>query len=101
MQSVRFNCKTFLHLIVQPEEHHPGPLNDLIANDMSEHKSGTVSTQAVAALLPFVDQTAAANAGFDTSRVFEFHPFTPHIAESVGTSSTILLSLFALSSGKR
>jgi hypothetical protein len=33
MQSVRFNCKTFLHLIVQPEEHHPGPLNDLIAND--------------------------------------------------------------------
>src|SRR6202162_4213051 len=33
MQSVRFNCKTFLHLIVQPEENHPGPLNDLIAND--------------------------------------------------------------------
>src|SRR5260370_37660076 len=26
MQSVRFNCQTFLHLIVQPEEHHPGPL---------------------------------------------------------------------------
>jgi hypothetical protein len=29
----RFNCKSFLHLIVQPEEHHPGPLNDLNAND--------------------------------------------------------------------
>src|SRR5271165_1016545 len=33
MQSVRFNCKTSLHLIVQPEEKHPGPLNDLNAND--------------------------------------------------------------------
>jgi hypothetical protein len=33
--------------------------------------------QAVAALLPFVDKTAAANAGFDTSRSFEFQPFTP------------------------
>jgi hypothetical protein len=33
--------------------------------------------QAVAALLPFVDQTAAANAGFDTSQSFEFQPFTP------------------------
>jgi hypothetical protein len=33
MQSVPFNCKTFLQLIVQPEEHHPGPLNDLNAND--------------------------------------------------------------------
>jgi len=36
----RFKCKVydltaklFLHLIVQPEENHPGPLNDLIAND--------------------------------------------------------------------
>src|SRR5208337_5219583 len=33
MHSVRFNCKTSLHLIVQPEEKHPGPLNDLNAND--------------------------------------------------------------------
>jgi hypothetical protein len=33
--------------------------------------------QAVAALLPFVDKTAAASAGFDTNLVFEFHPFTP------------------------
>jgi hypothetical protein len=36
----RFKCKVydltaklFCILIVQPEEHHPGPLNDLIAND--------------------------------------------------------------------
>ena len=33
MQSVRFNCKTLLHLILQPEEKHLGPLNDLNAND--------------------------------------------------------------------
>jgi len=36
MQSVRFNCKTSLHLIVQPEEKHPGPLNDLNANDTQD-----------------------------------------------------------------
>src|SRR5260370_40640941 len=29
----RFNCKTFLHLIVQPEENLPRLLNDLTAND--------------------------------------------------------------------
>jgi hypothetical protein len=33
--------------------------------------------QAVAALLPFVDKTAAASHSFDTSKVFEFQPFTP------------------------
>ena len=33
--------------------------------------------QAVAALLPFVDKTTAANAGFDTARSFDFQPFTP------------------------
>src|SRR5271166_4625979 len=37
MHSVRFNCKTSLHLIVQPEEKHPGPLNDLNANDSGSH----------------------------------------------------------------
>src|SRR5260370_39901959 len=42
MQSVRFNCKTFLHLIVQPEENHPGPLNDLIANDRNFSRSATI-----------------------------------------------------------
>jgi hypothetical protein len=33
MHSVRFNCKTSLHLIVQPEENLPRLLNDLNAND--------------------------------------------------------------------
>jgi hypothetical protein len=40
--------------------------------------------QAVAALTPFVDQNAAAAAGFDTGRVFSFDPFTPHLPSSLG-----------------
>lgn len=40
--------------------------------------------QAVAALTPFVDQTAAAGAGFDTTRVFDFVPFTPLLPSPLG-----------------
>jgi len=40
--------------------------------------------QAVAALLPFVDKTAAGKAGFDTSRAFHFHPFTPKLPTQLG-----------------
>jgi hypothetical protein len=40
--------------------------------------------QAVDALLPFVDKTAAQKAGFDTSRAFDFHPFTPKLPNSLG-----------------
>jgi len=40
--------------------------------------------QAVAALTPFVDQTAAAAAGFDTGRSFSFEPFTPHLPSALG-----------------
>lgn len=40
--------------------------------------------QAVAALTPFVDQSAAAAAGFDTGRVFGFDPFTPHLPSALG-----------------
>ena len=40
--------------------------------------------QAVDALLPFVDKSAAAKAGFDTSRAFHFHPFTPHLPNQLG-----------------
>jgi len=40
--------------------------------------------QAVAALTPFVDQAAAAAAGFDTGRVFNFEPFTPHLPSPLG-----------------
>ena len=40
--------------------------------------------QAVAALTPFVDQTAASAAGFDTGRTFNFEPFTPHLPSALG-----------------
>lgn len=40
--------------------------------------------QAVAALTPFVDQNAAAAAGFDTGRSFAFDPFTPHLPSPLG-----------------
>jgi len=40
--------------------------------------------QAVDALLPFADKSAAAKAGFDTKRSFTFHPFTPHLPNQLG-----------------
>jgi len=44
----------------------------------------TKISQAVDALLPFVDKAAAAKAGFDTKRSFKFHPFTPHLPTQLG-----------------
>jgi len=41
-------------------------------------------SQAVDALLPFVDASAAAKAGFNTRRAFKFHPFTPHLPTELG-----------------
>ena len=41
-------------------------------------------SQAVSALLPFADKSAAAKAGFDTDESFEFHPFTPHLPNQLG-----------------
>jgi Ferritin-like domain len=41
-------------------------------------------SQAVDALTPFADKTAAAKAGFDTSKPYEFKPFTPTLPGSLG-----------------
>ena len=41
-------------------------------------------SQAVEVLLPFVDKDAAAKAGFNTAKSFEFDPFTPHLATPLG-----------------
>src|SRR5437588_4487349 len=41
----------------------------------------TKISQAVAALTPFVDKTAAAKAGFDTSKPHKFKPFAPKLPE--------------------
>jgi len=40
--------------------------------------------QAVAALLPFVDATAAAAAGFNTSKTYPFEPFNPTLPNPLG-----------------
>ena len=40
--------------------------------------------QAVAALTPFADKTAAAKAGFDTTKAFPFRPFTPALPNPLG-----------------
>jgi hypothetical protein len=44
----------------------------------------TKISQAVDALTPFVDQQAAESAGFDTSRTYEFKPFTPTLPNPLG-----------------
>jgi hypothetical protein len=40
--------------------------------------------QALDALMPFVDSTAAAKAGFDTSKSYPFEPFTPTLPNALG-----------------
>jgi hypothetical protein len=44
----------------------------------------TKISQAVTALTPFVDATAASKAGFDASKPYHFKPFTPKLAEPLG-----------------
>ena len=39
---------------------------------------------AVDALMPFLDKTAAGKAGFDTHKVYKFHPFTPTLPNKLG-----------------
>jgi hypothetical protein len=44
----------------------------------------TKISQAVTALTPFVDKTAAAKAGFDPTKPYQFKPFNPTLPESLG-----------------
>lgn len=44
----------------------------------------TKISQAVAALTPFADQAAARQAGFDTSKPYQFRPFTPVLPNPLG-----------------
>lgn len=44
----------------------------------------TKISQAVRALTPFADKAAAARAGFDTSKPYQFKPFTPVLPEPLG-----------------
>ena len=47
-------------------------------------------SQAVDALLPFVDETSAKKAGFNTQKSFTFHPFTPHLPNQLGAFHSFL-----------
>lgn len=40
--------------------------------------------QAIVALTPFADKTAAGKAGFDTTKVYAFRPFTPKLPSPLG-----------------
>ncbi|HEY1713720.1 MAG TPA: ferritin-like domain-containing protein [Solirubrobacteraceae bacterium] len=44
----------------------------------------TKISQAVDALTPFADKSAAAKAGFDTSKPYQFKPFTPKLPNALG-----------------
>ncbi|HEX4189169.1 MAG TPA: ferritin-like domain-containing protein [Solirubrobacteraceae bacterium] len=46
--------------------------------------------KAVEALTPFADKTAAAKAGFDTSKAYKFEPFTPTLPEPLGEFHSFL-----------
>jgi hypothetical protein len=46
--------------------------------------------KALAALTPFADKSAAAKAGFDTSKPFKFAPFTPTLPEPLGEFHSFL-----------
>jgi hypothetical protein len=50
----------------------------------------TKISKAVDALLPFAERSAAAKAGFDTSRSFKFKPFTPKLPEPLGAFHSFL-----------
>jgi hypothetical protein len=50
----------------------------------------TKISKAVAALTPFADKSAAAKAGFDTSKPYKFEPFTPTLPEPLGEFHSFL-----------
>jgi hypothetical protein len=50
----------------------------------------TKISQAVTALTPFADKTAAGNAGFDTTKPYEFKPFKPKLPEQLGEFHSFL-----------
>jgi hypothetical protein len=46
--------------------------------------------KALEALTPFADKTAAAKAGFDTSKAYKFEPFTPTLPQALGEFHSFL-----------
>ena len=44
----------------------------------------TKISKAITALTPFADKTTAAKAGFDTTKPYQFKPFSPTLPEPLG-----------------
>jgi Ferritin-like domain len=62
----------------------PEPADPPNNNEYERTQKWNSIDQAVAALLPFVNKTAAASHGFDTSRAFQFQQFTPTAPNPLG-----------------
>jgi hypothetical protein len=66
---------------VQGKDESADPPNN---NGYERTLKWTKISQAVDALTPFADPTAAKKAGFDTSKPYEFKPFTPRLPQPLG-----------------
>jgi hypothetical protein len=62
----------------------PEPASPPNNNGYERTLSLTSISEAVTALLPFVDASAAGKAGFDTKKSYEFAPFTPTLPSQLG-----------------
>ncbi len=72
---------------IQGKAESVGPPNN---NGYERTLRWTKIEQAVAALTPFADKTAAGKAGFDTSKSFQFKPFTPTLPIALGAFHSFL-----------
>jgi hypothetical protein len=66
---------------VQGKAESVDPPND---NGYERTLKWTQIGQAITALTPFADQSAAAKAGFDTTKAYAFKPFTPQLPNALG-----------------
>jgi hypothetical protein len=72
---------------VQGKAENSAPPNN---NGYERTLKWTKISQAVTALTPFADPTAAGNAGFDTTKPYQFKPFTPTLPEVLGEFHSFL-----------
>jgi hypothetical protein len=72
---------------VQGKAESADPPND---NGYERTLKWTNIGQAVTALTPFADETAAGKAGFDTTKPYQFKPFTPKLPEPLGAFHSFL-----------
>ena len=72
---------------IQGKPESVGPPNN---NGYERTLKRTKIDQAVTALTPFVDKPAAGKAGFDTSKSYDFKPFSPVLPEPLGAFHSFL-----------